>query len=195
MNEISNITKELNQIKRQYQRTKTYFALTASHYFDQAVLTAQCAKPTTFEQAKSTSDKVNFFFKRDTTAYDFMQSVEETVNKSIQEYENFQTAVSIYPFEKRSLTSFAKWYAHSGFEVAMLKCNIGYIIHFGLAIQERNIGKITEHEMWQTFANIVEAGDDLFTFHPGLVMKTFLKTVAKFEEIENKVMQRKYDYE
>jgi hypothetical protein len=73
----------------------------------------------------------------------------------------------------------------------MLKCNIGYIIHFGLAIQERNVGKITEAEMWQTFANIIEAGDSLFTFYPGSVMRTFVKTVRKFNEIEQKIELRK----
>jgi hypothetical protein len=130
-------------------------------------------------------------FKAETSPYDFMKPVEEIANESIQEYQNFQKAVSICPYEKQILTSFAKWYAHSGFEVAMLKCNIGYIIHIGLAIQERNIGKITETEMWQTFANIIEAGDNLFTFHPGGIMRTFLKTVRKFNEIEQKIELRK----
>jgi hypothetical protein len=191
MNEIDNINKELNQIKRQYQRTKTYFALTASHYFDLAVIKAQCAKPTTLSEAQNTSNLINFLFKADTNPYEFMKPVEEIVNESIKEYQNFQKAVSMCPYEKRILTSFANWYAHSGFDVSMLKCNIGYIIHFGLAIQERNVGKITEAEMWQTFANIIEAGDSLFTFYPGSVMRTFVKTVRKFNEIEQKIELRK----
>ncbi|HAQ18425.1 MAG TPA: hypothetical protein DCR40_04225 [Prolixibacteraceae bacterium] len=190
MNPIEINTKELNQLKRQFQRTKTYFAISASHYFDKAVITAQCAKPTTLAEAQNTSNLINLLFKADTNPYQFMTSIEETANESIKEYQNFQIAVSICPFEKRVLNSFAHWYAHTGFEVAMLKCNIGYIIHLGLAIQERNVGKITEHEMWQAFANIVEAGDDLFTFHPGLVIRTFLKTVAKFNEIEQKILKR-----
>lgn len=194
MNEIANITKELNQLKRQYQRTKTYFALTASHYFDKAVITAQCAKPTTFAEAQNTSNLINFFFKADTNPYQFMKPVEETVNDSINEFQNFQKAVSICPYEKQIIISFAKWYAHSGFEVAMLKCNIGYIIHFGLTIQERNVGKITDAEMWQTFANIIEAGESMFTFHPRRVMRTFVKTVKKFNEIERKVESRKSTY-
>jgi hypothetical protein len=191
MNEINNINKELNQLNRQFQRTKTYFALTASHYFDKAMIHAQCAKPTMLSEAQKTSNLINFLFKAETSPYDFMKPVEEIANESIQEYQNFQKAVSICPYEKQILTSFAKWYAHSGFEVAMLKCNIGYIIHIGLAIQERNIGKITETEMWQTFANIIEAGDNLFTFHPGGIMRTFLKTVRKFNEIEQKIELRK----
>jgi hypothetical protein len=40
------------------------------------------------------------------------------------------------------------------------------------------------------FANIIEAGNHLFTFHRTLVMKTFISAVAKFNEIETKVMQR-----
>lgn len=191
MTEIDNINKELNQIKRQYQRTKTYFALTASHYFDLSVIKAQCAKPTTLAEAQNTSNLINFLFKADTNPYQFMKPVEETVNDSINEYQNFQKAVSICPYEKQIIISFAKWYAHSGFEVAMLKCNIGYIIHFGLTIQQRKLGMITELEMLQTFANIIEAGDDLFTFHPGLVMRTFVKTVRKFNEIERKIELRK----
>lgn len=193
MSEIVNITKELNQIKRQFQRTKTYFALTASHYFDKAVITAQCAKPTTLAEAQNTSNLINFLFKVDTNPYQFMKPVEEPVNESIKEYQNFQKAVSICPYEKQIIISFAKWYAHSGFEVAMLKCNVGFIIHFGLAIQERNVGKITETEMLQTFANIIEAGENLFTFHPGRVMRTFVKTVTKFNEIECKIAMRKSD--
>ncbi len=194
MNEIANITKELNQVKRQLQRSKTYFALTASHYFDKAVITAQCAKPTTFAEAQNTSNLINLFFKADTNPYQFMKPVEERANESIKEYQNYQKAVSICPFDKRVLNSFARWYTHTGFEVAMLKCNIGYIIHFGLTIQEKTNGKITEAEMWQTFANIIEAGDRMFTFHPGRVMRTFIKTVRKFNEIEMKISQRKYDY-
>lgn len=191
MNEIDNINKELNKIERQYQRSKTLLALNASHQLNKAVITAKCARTTTFKEAKFTSDMVNFFFKRDTTPYEFMESVEENANKSIKEYENFQKAVSICPYEKQVLTSFAKWYAHSGFEVAMLKCNIGYIIHFGLELQKRNLGMITETEMWQSFANIIEAGDNLFTFHPGRVMRTFLRTVWKFNEIEQKIELRR----
>jgi len=191
MKEIANIKKELNQIKRQFQRTKTYFALTASHYFDKAVITAQCVKPTTLAEAQNTSNLINFLFKAETNPYQFMKPVEETVNDSIHEYQNFQKAVSIYPCDKRVLNSFAHWYAHSGFEVAMLKCNIGYIIQFGITIQERNLKMITEREMWQVFANIVEAGDDLFTFYPGLVLRTFLKSVTKFNQIEQKIENRR----
>ena len=183
--------RELHQIKRQHQRTKTYFAICASHSFDKAVITAQCAKPITLAEAQNTSNLINFLFKTDTNPYEFMKPVEESVNESIKEYQNYQDAVSICPYDKRILNSFAHWYAHSGFEVAMLKCNVGYIIQFGLTIQEWNIGKITEAEMWQTFANIVEVGDSLFTFQPGRVMRTFLKTVRKFNEIEQKIELRK----
>lgn len=134
---------------------------------------------------------VNFFFKRDTTPYEFMESVEENANKSIDEYQKYQKSVSICPYDKRIITSFARWYTHSGFEPAMLKCNIGYIIQFGLTIQKRNLGMINETEMLQLFANIIEAGDSLFTFHPGLVMRTFVKTVRKFNEIERKIELRR----
>jgi len=190
MNKIGKINKELNKLERQYQRSKTLFALNASHQLNKAVLTANCAKNTTFKEAKFTSDMVNFFFKRDTTPYQFMVSVEENANKSIEEYQKFKKSVSICPYDERIINSFSLWYTHSGFESAILKCNIGYIIHFGLAVQKKNLGMITETEMWQSFANIVEVGDSLFTFHPGLVMRTFVKTVKKFGEIERKIEKR-----
>lgn len=180
-----------NKLEKDYQRAKTYFALVASHYFDKAVIKAKCAKPTTLEVAQNTSNLINFLFKADTNAYQFMTSVEETANESIKEYQNFQNAVSKCPYEKQILTSFAKWYAHSGFEVALLKCNIGYIIHFGLTIQERYMGIITEAEKLQTFANIIEPGKNRFTFHKGVVIQTFITTVEKFNEIEQKVEYRK----
>lgn len=187
MNEVANITKEKNQI----QRTNTYLALMTSHYFDKAVHSAKCEKPTTLEQAKFMSDMVNFFFTRDTEPAEFMESVEGNANKSIEEFQNFQKAVSNCPYDKRVLKSFALWYAHLSFEVSELKCNLGYVISFGLTIQERNNGKISETEMLQAIAKLIKAGDNLFPFHPGLVMRAFIETVKKFEEIEQKVKLRR----
>lgn len=191
MNEVVNITKEKNQIKRQYQRAKTYYALMASSYFDKAVHSAKCDKPNTFEQAKYTSDMVNFFFKRDTTPAEFMNSVEDTSNKSIEEYQNFKKAVSICPFDKRALSGFAHWYSSMDFEVSDTKCHLGYIISFGLTIQEKNNGNLSEPEMLQAIANLIKSGDNLFPFHPRLVRRAFIEAVKKFEEIEQKVKLRR----
>lgn len=190
MNEVVNSNKRIKKIERQFQRDKTYFALMTSYYFDLAVHSAKCDSPTTIEQAKYTSDMVNFFFKRDTTYLEFMESMEGTANKSIEEYQNFQKAISNCPYDKRVLTSFALWFSHLSFEVSELKCNIGYIIHFGLTIQERNNGNISETEMLQAISKLIEAGANLFPFHPRLVIRAFLETVKKFEEIEQKVIMR-----
>lgn len=181
---------DLKKLKKQIQQSKTYFALIAAYHFNKAVLASQCAKPSTFQEAKFTSDMINFFFKKETTPYEFMRSVEERVNESIKSYQEYQKAVSLCPFEKQALSSFAHWYSYSGFQSAMLKCNIGYIIHFGLTILEHKGGMITETEMLDTFERIISAGEDMFTFCPRLVKQTFLKAVVKFEEIESKVFSR-----
>lgn len=191
MTELQILLKDRKKTVIKIQRIKTYICLIASHHLYTAVIMAECSKPSTFKEAKFTSDMVNLFFKKDSNPYEFMKPVEETANESIDEYKIYQDAVSQCQFDKRILESFAHWYAYSGFSVAMLRCNMGYIMQFGLSILERNNGKITEAEMIDSFACIIRAGKDLFTFYPGLVMRTFIETVKKFEEIEQKVELRK----
>lgn len=164
MTESQIIEKQRNKIKRQFQREKTYFALFTSHYFEKALSKSQCSSH-------------------------FMKPVDEMVNESIEEYQDFKKAVSAYPYDKQILNSFSRWYNYSGFEVAKLKSNIGYIIRFGLAITERNIGDISEAEMVQQFSEIIVSGKPVF--HPEQIIRMFLKAVTKFNEIESKIELRK----
>lgn len=134
---------------------------------------------------------VNFLYKESTSAYDFMKPVEEDVNKAIDNYNVFKSAIQKCPFEKKVLESFCKYYSNTGWDISMWKCQINYIIYIGLAVQEHYLGRLSEEELFESIKCIEESGERFFSFKPKWILRSFAEAMNKLIEIEDKVVTRK----
>lgn len=195
MNDIKTIQKELKRSRKKFQRSKCFLALIAAHSLDKAIIQSHCAKPTNLKDAQNISDFINFIYQVETTPYEFMKSIEETSDNAIDNFNNYNDALKIWTYDRRVLEGFCKYYTNTGWDISLWKCQIQYILYCGMAIQQRDAGNITEQELEDYIKSVAEAGKTFFSFKPRSIMRSFNDAVAKFEEIENKVEQRKFDYE
>lgn len=181
----------MNSLDKKYDQICTYYALIASHHFDKALIHAKCARPLSLDEAEKTSALINFIFSKETSPLEFLQPVDQKANEAIDCFQHYQNAKTKCMFDQRVLEGFAKWYANSGFEVAMIKCNIGYLLYIGWAILEFRSGKISEKQRDEIIEEIVRPENNIFSFRAGRVRKSFVEAFLKFREIENKVASRK----
>lgn len=194
MNEINIIKKELKQINRRLTRTKTFQALVAAHSLDSAIISSHCAKKTTLPEAQRTSDFINFLFQAETTPYEFMNSIEETSNKSIEQYNVYKLSLQNWSTDKRILESFCKWYTNTGWEASMLKCNMNYILYCGIPIQQYYLEMISKKEMIECIDSVSKAGNRFFSFKPIWILRAFTQASNKLAEIEEKIYFRNFEY-
>lgn len=195
MNDIIQIQKDLSKIRKKFARSKCFFALLSAHSLDMAILNAHCAKPTSLDEAQKTSNLINFLWQAETTPYEFMQSIDETANKSIDNYKTYGLALQNCPFNKQVLESFCKWYVNTGWSASKLKCNINNIIYCGMAIQQYDIGKINKKELLKSIDAVAKAGERVFSFKPKGILRAFNQATNKLKEIEQKIQTRQFDYE
>lgn len=191
MNELQSILREINKVKKRLLRSKCFYALLSAHSLDKAMINAHCAKPTSLKEAQNTSDFINFLFQTETTPYEFMKSVDETVNKSIDNYNNYNDSLLVWAYDRRVLESFCKYYVNTGWGISRLKCQIQYILYCGMAIQQHDAGNISEQELSGCFKSLGESGKTFFSFKPRRIMRSFNDAVALFQKIEQKVELRK----
>lgn len=191
MNEIKNIQTEIKKNRKQLLRSKCFFALLSAHSLDKAIINAHCAKPTSLKDAQQNSDFINFIFQVETTPFEFMKSIDETSNKAIDNFNNYNDSLQIWPYDRRVLESFCKYYANTGWDISLLKCQIQYILYCGMAIQQRDAGNITEQELSGCIKSVAEAGKTYFSFKPRRIMRSFNEAVALFQNTEQKIEMRK----
>lgn len=192
MNELIKIKREINRIDRNYHRVCTYYALSASFNLERAVVHARCARPTTLKEAQNVSKLINTIFGKNTTPYEFMHPVDQVANESVEYFEHYRNALSKCMFDQRILDGFAKWYVHSGFETAFLKCNIGFILYIGLAMIENANGTISKKEMDDFIENVMNNENNLFSFNAKRVKRAFSEASLMLKKIEDKILIREY---
>lgn len=181
----------LKNTRQKLARAKAFYVLAAAHSLDKAIISSHCANhQNTLEHAQDISDQINFFWKAETTPYHFMKPIDETVNKSIEQFTIYQNAVNNYPFEKRAIESFCKWFVNTGWDASMIKCNMNYILYGGLAIQEFEKGKIDNKELSDSINAVIDAGQRFFTYKSMRVLRAFTQATNKLIEIENKIESR-----
>ncbi|HAQ18426.1 MAG TPA: hypothetical protein DCR40_04230 [Prolixibacteraceae bacterium] len=190
MNEIKQLQKELVQIRKNHAKIKTFQALIAAHSLDHAIISSHCAKKTTLPEAQKTSDFINFLFQAETTPFEFMNSIEDTSNKSIEEYNVYKLVLQNWSTDKRILESFCKWYVNTGWEASMLKCNMNYILYCGIAIQQHYLEMISKKELLECIDSVSKAGNRFFSFKPMWILRAFTQASNKLVEIEDKIYLR-----
>lgn len=190
MNEIKQLQKELTTINKQISRVTTFYALITAYKLDQAILNSHLAKKTTLQEAQKTSEFINFFWKAETTPYEFMVPIEEHSNKAIDHFNNYKLFLQRWPNEKRVLESFCKWYVNTGWEASMLKCNMNYILYGGIAVQDYTEGNVSKQELDKCLESVAEAGKRFFSFNPKGILRSFTQASNKLVEIEDKIYLR-----
>lgn len=192
MIDLIQLKKEKVQISKQINRSKTLFALIAAHSLDMALISSHSVKnPATLEEAQRTSDMINYFYQENTSAFDFIKPVEDSVNKTIDNYNVFKSAIQKCPFEKQVLEGFCKYYSNTGWDISMWKCQINYIIYIGLAIQEHYLGNVTQDQLQESIDCVAKSGQKFFSFKPQWILRSFAEANNKLIEIEQKIQTRK----
>lgn len=182
---------KFKKAEKDYWRYKTLFALNAANYYNQAVLSSRCVKPSTLEEATRTASLIKLLCKEDVNPLSLIKSEEETTNEAINKFHKYANIVKLYPFDSRPLESFCRYYAHTGWEVSLLKCNINYIIYGSTVVRQHQIGEITKSEMDQSLNAVIQGCKRFFPFNKRIVFESLLQAISKFQEIENKVLSRK----
>ena len=175
---------ELVKLKKQFLRSKCFYALLSAHSLDKAILNSKCTKPTSLDEAQNTSNLINLLFQAETTPYQFMKSVNETSNKAIYNFNNYNDSLLNWTYNRRVLESFCKYYVNTGWDVSLLKCQIQYILYCGLAIQKHDAGNITKQELSEYIRSVAESGRTRFSFKPIQIIRSFNDAVNLFQIIE-----------
>jgi len=180
----------MNQKEKHNQQLNCLYCLIAAHALDKAILRGKLAKSTTLEEAQGTARLISLLFDENVNPYEFMRPIDENANKSIEEYKVYKKMVSEYPGNLRVIESFSKWYVNNGFEIALLKCNIMYIITLGSAISANRFGTINRDELIEHTEQYINKANKIFSYHPNSIKRCFLQAVLKYDEISTKVNKR-----
>ena len=191
MNDLKQLRKEVAVTKKRFDRSRTFFALLAAHNFEMACINSSLAKhPTTLEQAKNTAGLVNLLYNENKSPFEFIKPTDELANKSIEYFNAYKTGLDHYTCGKQSIESFAKYYANTGWAISKWKCNINYILYIGIAIQQRNIGSISEKQLFESIDSVVNSCSKFFSYKPKRILRSFAEASRKLQEIETKIDTR-----
>jgi hypothetical protein len=182
---------DCKKVEKTCRRMNCLYSLHLAHHLYKAQIKGQCANESTLKEAREISNLINFLFdKKQTTPYDFMKPIDRVINESIDEYEKYKEGVNKWPFNKRLLESFSKWYASSLPDTSMLKCNMIYILEIGKAVIQKETGAYNDLQFNNRKDEVINIGSSIFGYYPRAIMKSFVNAVLKFNEIEQKIEAR-----
>jgi len=194
MKELIELNRKLMKNKRISHQIKTYCCMCAAHYYELAYLHSSCAKKITLAEAQNTADLINIFISdpyKKNSAIDFMVDVNEKANESIEDYREYEKRANSFPFDKRIIAGFSKWYAKNCSETVMIRLNAAYIRWLGATLLEIFVGEADMSKLLNLMKDLANNKDLPFNFHPGEVRRSFVKAMWKVKEIEEKVSSRK----
>jgi hypothetical protein len=147
-----------------------------------AYLNNSCAQKITLAEAKDTANLINIFISdpyKKKSATDFMVDVNEKANESIEDYREYEKHANSFPFDKRIITGFSKWYAKSCSETAMLRSNASYIRWLGATLLEIFVGEADISKLLNLMKDLANNKDLPLSFHPGEVKRSFVTAMCK----------------